>query len=87
MKVSIVYNPNSEQARPVEEFVHEFKRIHGQDVELISTETREGADIASLYDITRQPTVVVRQDNGQMVQYWTGEPLPLMSEVAAFLVG
>lgn len=86
MRVSILYRPNSEQSRPVEEFAHEFKRIHDYDVELLSTETREGASIASLYDIMQTPCLMVVENDGHMVQSWSGEKLPLMAEVAAYIV-
>lgn len=86
MKVSVLYRPDSEQSRPVEEFIHEFKRVHDYDVEMLSLNTRDGAAMASLYDIMQAPAVFVTQDDGRLVQVWAGEQLPLMSEVAAYLV-
>lgn len=87
MKVRILYNPNSESARPVEEFAHEFKRIHGRETELVSTETREGAEISRLYDIVQTPCIMAVEDDGRMAQLWVGETLPLMSEVASYVAG
>lgn len=85
MKVSVLYRPNSEQARSVEEFMHEFKRLHNQDVSVLNLDTRDGAAMASLYDIMQAPAVFVTQDDGRLVQVWSGTPLPLMNEVAAYL--
>jgi hypothetical protein len=68
----------------VEEFVHEFERVHGIEPSLVSLDTRDGAATASLYDIFQYPAVMVTTDAGELTQLWTGEQLPLMNEVAAF---
>lgn len=83
----VLYRPNSENARSVEEFVHEFKRVHNIDADFLSMDTREGAAMASLYDIVQLPAIFVTQDDGSVAQLWSGETLPLMSEVAAYMVG
>jgi hypothetical protein len=85
MKVCILYHPDSEYARPVEEFAHDFQHQHESSrLELISLQTREGAAIASLYDVMQYPAVMALRDDGQVLQLWEGERLPLMSEVAAY---
>lgn len=84
MKVCIIYHPQSDHARSVEEFAHELERQHGAAPELVSLETREGAAMAKLYDITQYPAVVAVRDNGQIAQAWVGENLPLMNEVVAY---
>ena len=84
MKVTILYRPNSEYARSVEEFAHDIERQQGVKTELSSIDTREGAAMATLYDIMQYPAVVVTRDDGGIIQSWLGEKLPLMNEVAAF---
>lgn len=86
MKISILYHPVSEDARPVEEYARDFKQRHGVDIELLSLETREGAYIAKLYDIVRYPAVLATDDNAVLVKNWQEEHLPLMNEVASYLV-
>lgn len=83
MKVCILYHPYSEHARPVEEFARDFERRHGNHVELMSLETREGSAAASLYDVVQYPAVLVLREDGQLLQHWVGDRLPLMNEVAA----
>jgi hypothetical protein len=83
MKVYVLYHPNSDQARPVEEFIHEFDRVYGRAIELLSLETREGAAMASLYDVVRYPALIALREDGQIYNTWEGLPLPLMDEVAA----
>ncbi len=86
MKASILYRPDSEFARMVEEYARDFKRNKGFDLELVDLNTRDGASIATLYDIVRYPAIVVVRDDGGVVKDWQGEQLPLMSELAGFLV-
>jgi hypothetical protein len=85
MKVSILYHPESEFAHMVEEYVHDFEHQKGMVIELISLETKEGANLAELYDIVEYPALVVRTDTGLLLKHWQGEPLPLMNEVAGYL--
>lgn len=81
MKITILYRPSSEQARTVEEFARDFDHQHNAKAELISIDTREGAAIASLYDIMAFPCIMVLRDDGQMVRDWSGGTMPLMNEV------
>lgn len=83
MKVIILYRPNSEQARTVEEYARDISRQQNIQPELLDIDTPEGSAMQSLYDITSQPAVVIKREDGQLVQYWVGEQLPLMQEVAA----
>jgi hypothetical protein len=85
MKATILFHPVSETARTVEEYAHDFERTRGTSIELLSLETRDGADLAKLYGITRYPAIIARRDDGEMLQLWEGDPLPLMDEVAAHL--
>lgn len=87
MKVTILYRPNSEFARSVEEFAHNIERQQNIVPELVSLETREGAAMAATYDITRYPAILALREDGEMIQMWIGEQLPLMNEVAAFAHG
>jgi hypothetical protein len=87
MRLLIIYRPNSEHARAVETFIHDFQRLHegpGRRMEVMSTETRDGAATMSLYDIFESPVIMVLGDDGQMTTHWSGEQLPLMDEVASY---
>ncbi|MEK7153796.1 MAG: hypothetical protein AAB834_07640 [Patescibacteria group bacterium] len=87
MKVLILYRPNSEHATAVESFVRDFQHQHdlGNKVELLSVNTRDGASMATLYDIWTFPTIVAVADDGHLLNAWQGEPLPLMDEVAGYV--
>lgn len=85
MKVVILYRPNSEFARRVEEYAHDIERLHNITPELMDVDTREGMAMTSLYDIMSFPAVVATRDTGELLQHWVGEQLPLMGEVAAYV--
>lgn len=86
VKVVILYRPNSEFARSVEEYVREFKVRTGKDIEIIDVDSKEGATKAELYDTVQQPAVLAVSDDGQLLQSWIGENLPLINEVSAYTV-
>ncbi len=85
MKACILYHPISDHARVVEEYVTNFERQKGNVIELMSLETKDGADLATLYEIVNYPALLAIKKDGQLVKYWEGEPLPLMDEVAGYL--
>ena len=84
MKLLVLYRPQSEHSRKVEEFIHDFTKVHNKKVESVNIDTREGVAIASLYDIMQYPAVVATSESGSMLQIWTGEQLPLMNELAGY---
>ncbi len=85
MRAVILYHPKSEFARQVEEFARDFESTRGKTIELLSLETKEGSDMASLYGIVSYPALLVARDDGQLAKVWQSEHLPLMDEVAGYL--
>jgi hypothetical protein len=87
VKLLILYRPISDHATVVESFVRDFKQQHeaGQDLELVSVDTRAGDDMARLYDVTAYPAMLALSDDGVVLNMWMGQPLPLMNEVAGYL--
>jgi hypothetical protein len=89
MKVLVLYRPNSEFARPVEEFVRELQKRYDIDerrLQVLDYDSREGGAIASLYDIMTQPAIMVIGDDGGYIKHWQGRDLPLLDEVASYAV-
>ena len=86
VKLLILYRPNSEHETDVESYVRDFQHRYeiGRKIELVSMNTRDGAATASLYDIVAYPAILVLGDDGSLVSFWQGMPLPLMDEVAGF---
>lgn len=87
MKLVILYRPQSEHAQAVETFLHDFKYRHQTShLEVVDADTREGIATASLYDLMSLPALLALRDDGSVVQTWQGAMLPLMDEVASYLV-
>jgi hypothetical protein len=85
MKVLILYRPDSEHGRIVEEFIREFQfRYSGEHVEVINIDSRDGIATATLYDIMQYPAILVIRNDGAVQKVWMGEQMPLMDEVASY---
>lgn len=85
MKVLVLYRPNSDHGRMVEEFIHDFQaRHHDERLEALSIDTRDGSATASLYDVMQYPAILVVQTDGGVQKIWEGSQLPLMDEVVAY---
>ena len=68
----------------VESYIRDFSHIHpDHKTELIDIDSKRGSDLAQVYDIVTYPALIVMTDDGQMLNFWQGEVLPLMDEVAA----
>lgn len=85
MRLVVLYRPESEFSRAVEEFVNSYKRWHeGDRLELLNYDSRDGSATASLYDVMQQPAILALRDDGSVLKTWEGSSLPLMDEVAAY---
>jgi hypothetical protein len=88
MKVLILYRPNSEYSRSVENFIRDYKYQHeadGNKINALDIDSREGSTTASLYDIMQSPAILALSDDGQLIKSWVGRELPLMEEVAGYV--
>ncbi len=85
MKVVILYRPNSEHARGIETFMHDFGHRYGDiKIEVIDVDTREGTALSSLYDLMQHPCILAMAGDGSLLKSWVGQELPLMDEVASY---
>ena len=83
----VLYRPNSEFARAVEEFVQALqtrRTVDERQLEVLDYDSREGSATASLYDIMAQPTILVVGDDGSYVKSWEGSELPSLDEIAGY---
>lgn len=84
MKVVVVYKQQTDYARQVEEYIADFKRQTGRDLETLNPESPDGISFCGAYDILEYPTLVALSDDGQMQHQWRGVPLPTISEVSFY---
>jgi len=84
MRTFIVYRDLSEHGQPVREFLRDFARQTGRQLETIDPDSRDGISLCRTYDIVEYPTIVAVDDNGVLQNTWRGLPLPTMSEVSYY---
>ena len=84
MRTIIIYKDNSEHARAVIEFLREFKARTGKEPDTLEPESREGIMFCETYGIVQYPTVIALDDQGRMLNQWTGLPLPTISEISYY---
>jgi hypothetical protein len=85
MKAVIVYKDESDHAREVLDYLRDFKRQTGHDLETIDPDTHDGIDFCRAYDIVEYPSVIAISDDGVMQNLWRGRPLPTISEVSYYV--
>ena len=81
----MVYKIESDHARAVIDYMADFKRQTGKDLETIDPDTRDGSALCRTYDIVEYPSVVSLDDSGVLQNVWRGLPLPTISEVSYYV--
>lgn len=84
MRVAVVYKVESDHAREVIDYLRDYTRQTGRELEEIDPESREGADFCRTYDIVEYPSIIALSDSGQLLNMWRGRPLPTISEVSYY---
>jgi hypothetical protein len=88
MKVLILYRPNSEHGRVIEDFIRDYKNRHEEGkLEVLDIDSRDGSATASLYGIIQYPAILALRNDGSLLKYWEGTTLPMMDEVAYYTFG
>lgn len=81
----IFYRPDSEHARSVEEFVHDFgKQYPDLSLTLVNPDTIDGSQKAEVYDVMSYPTTIAISNDGSILSRWDNGGMPLMNEVAYY---
>lgn len=85
MRVVVLFKEQTDYARQVTDFIVDFKRQTGHDLEVVDPESSEGINFTEAYDILEFPTLVAISDDGQVQNQWRGMPLPTISEVSYYV--
>lgn len=70
----------------VAEYAREFERRTSRELQLLDIDTKDGWEMAKLYDVTQYPAIVAMADDGTLQNLWQGEPLPLIDEVSGYVL-
>jgi hypothetical protein len=84
MRVVVVTKDNTDYARTVIEFMHDFQHQTGHELETLDPDTAEGTSFCETYDIVEYPTLIAVANDGSLQNSWTGLPLPTISEVSYY---
>lgn len=84
MKAVVVYRENSDYGRIVTDWLRDFYRQTGKEIEQVDPDSRSGASFCRAYDIVEYPTIIALDDGGVVQNTWTGKMLPMISEVSYY---
>jgi hypothetical protein len=85
MRTVVVYKEETDYAREVIDYLRDFKRQTGHDIETINPDTPEGTDFCRVYDIVEYPSMIAISNDGVLQNIWRGLPLPTISEVSYYV--
>lgn len=86
MRIVCVWRRESDYGRMVEEWIREFERRTGAEIEDVDPDSREGEGICRAYDVVEYPTILVLgSDGGAVLASWKGKELPRFDEVSYWL--
>lgn len=86
MKAVVLYRSKSEHGTAVEQYAREFQRRTSKALRLQEIDTREGAALAQLYDVTQYPAIIAFDNEGKLQHLWMGAQLPLIDEVVGYVL-
>jgi hypothetical protein len=85
MRVVVVYREDQDYSRSVIDFLHDFKKQTGHDLETMDPYSAAGTLFCDTYGIVEYPTVLALSDSSTMQSMWRGLPLPTISEVSFYV--
>ena len=86
MRVVVVSREGMDYSRAVGEWLREFERRTGKELDVFDPDTREGEGFARTYDIVEYPTIVAVGDDGKVAAMWRGTMLPTIDEVSFYTI-
>lgn len=85
MRVVMISKDQTDYARQVSDYLRDFERQTGHELEIMDPESRDGVGFCQAYDILQFPTLVALSDDGRLQNQWQGLPLPTISEVSYYV--
>lgn len=84
MRVVCVYRDNQDYSRSVNEWLENFHRQTGREVEIMDPDKNTG--FCEAYDIVEYPTILALGERGEVREIWRGKNLPLFNEVLYYMI-
>ena len=73
MKIRLFIQGDAPEMRDIQEVVDRIKESSDIEVETLDIETREGKEVAEVYDIYATPSLLVTTDDGAVINSWIGK--------------
>ena len=84
MRVICIYRDNQDYTRSVTDWLENFRRHTGQEIETMNPD--ENVGFCEAYDIVEYPTIIALGDRGDVQAMWRGRNLPLINEVSYYML-
>ncbi len=84
MRVICIYRDNQDYTRPVEEWLENFRRQTGREIETMDPDKNPG--FCEAYDIVEYPSIIALGTRGEVHALWRGRNLPLIDEVLYYMI-
>ena len=84
MRVVCVYRDNQDYSRSVSEWLEDFRRQTGREIEVLDPDREAG--FCEAYDIVEYPTILALGERGDVRASWRGRDLPLVNEVLYYMI-
>ena len=84
MRVICVYRGNQDYTRSVDEWLENFRRQTGREIEVMDPD--KNTAFCEAYDIVEYPTIIAIGGRGEVLAFWRGRDLPLINEVLHYVI-
>lgn len=85
MRVVVITKDQNDYTREVLDYLSDFKRQTGHDLETVNPDTAEGTQFCDTYDIVEYPSIVAISNDGVLQNSWSGLPMPTISELSYYV--
>ncbi len=84
MRVVCIYRDSQDYSRSVDEWLENFRRQTGREIETMNPDENPG--FCEAYDIVEYPTIIAIGNQGDIRAFWPGKNLPLINEVLYYMI-
>ncbi len=84
MRVVCIYREGQDYSRSVNEWLENFRRQTGREIETMNPDTNSG--FCEAYDIVEYPMIMALGESGDVRASWRGRNLPLINEVLFYMI-
>ena len=84
MRVVCIFRDNQDYSRTVSEWLENFRRQTGRELEIINPDQNPG--FCETYDVVEYPTILALGERGEVRASWRGKDLPLINNVLFYMI-